>query len=80
MYRWDVAHASSGWQESDELGTTLEFTSNRSVRRLLVSANVVHSSLFLVTLMMEALRSSKTSVLIRATLRNILEDGILQVM
>jgi hypothetical protein len=35
----------------------------RSVRRLLVTANVVPSSPILVTLMMEALSSSETSVL-----------------
>jgi hypothetical protein len=42
----------------------------RSVRRLLVTASVVPSSSILVTLM-EALSSSETSVLKRATRRNI---------
>jgi hypothetical protein len=49
----------------------------RSVRRLLVTANVVPSSPILVNLIMEALRSSETSVHMRATGRNIPEHGIL---
>jgi hypothetical protein len=71
--RTDVSYERSAsiikMTRSCEPGTTLAVTSNRrthnslrSVRRLLVTANVP-ISLILVTLMMEALLSSETSVL-----------------
>jgi hypothetical protein len=59
------------------IGELAHFVFLRSVHRLLVTAHVVPSSPILVTPIMEALSSSETSVLTRATGRSIQEGGIL---
>jgi hypothetical protein len=84
LVRTEVSEECIGYLIRDksigEPGTTLALTSNRSTlqRNAIVSVtvNVASISPILVTLMMESIRFSETSVLTRVTRRHISEDGI----
>jgi hypothetical protein len=79
LVRTDVSEEpSASIIRATRIGTHFVFL--RSMHQLLVTANVVPSSPILVTLMMEELSSSETSVLTRATRRNIQEDTLLLVV
>jgi hypothetical protein len=56
--------------------TYIQLVFLHSVLQLLVTDNLVPSSLFLFTVKMEAIRSLETSVLIEPTWRHIHKDGI----
>jgi hypothetical protein len=71
----DEAHSTGGRTAGQ--GSSLVAMFLRSVRRYLVTANVVPSSPILVILMTEALSFSETLVHTRVTRRYIPEDGIL---
>jgi hypothetical protein len=59
-----------------ELGTLAKRSNLRSVLQLLVTAKGFPCVLILFTMTLEAIRSSETSILTKATLRSIPEDDI----
>jgi hypothetical protein len=67
----NVVHSSTDSYHCEEI---LYIAFLRKVLRLLVTANIVHSSPILVALMIDAIHSSETSVLIRVTRYNIQDD------
>jgi hypothetical protein len=78
LFEWKRSESGLGRYIRFEIFKATSMKNACCLRRLPVTANVVPSSQSLVTLMMEALRSSETLVLPRTTRRNIPEDGILQ--
>jgi hypothetical protein len=70
-----IMTSSQIWLRVVLLRTDVSEETNRDVLRLLVTANILSSSI-IVTLTMEDIRSSETSVLTRATRRHNPEDGI----
>jgi hypothetical protein len=74
LVRTDVSEELSPHHQGEKNRENLNNVSG--VFRMLVTGNVVPSTPILVTLMMEALRSSGTSVLTRATRRNFPEGDM----
>jgi hypothetical protein len=73
---WDVTPYGSCKNGHFE-GTYRLHHQDESVLQLLVTVNVVSSTLILFTLMMEAIYSSESSVITGVTQRHMPEDGIL---
>jgi hypothetical protein len=76
-FRLPSCNETWGYQEYRLVGCDAGRILSYPTFQLLVTADVVTMSLILSTLIMEAIRSSETSVLTRATQRHIPEDGIL---